>query len=81
MRDMTHKTYENRVRRMAERQGYRLEKSRRRDPLARGYGLYVIIEAERRLPVTHEDGPGDTIHTLTLEEAEKWLLDSNRKGA
>lgn len=81
MRDMTHKTYENRVRRMAERQGYLLSKSRRRDPLASGYGLYAILDGESGHPATPEHGSQRSIHALTLEEAEKWLLDSNRKSA
>lgn len=44
---MTHgeyKTYENRVRREAERQGLRLEKSRRRDPRAWDYGTYQLVD-------------------------------------
>ena len=35
-----HKVWENRIRRMAARQGLRLEKSRRRDTRAVGYGTY-----------------------------------------
>lgn len=38
------KTRERRVRRMAERQGLRLVKSRRRDPLAKDYGLYMVAD-------------------------------------
>ncbi len=37
------KVRENRLRRMADRRGYLLVKSRRRDPLALDYGLYVIV--------------------------------------
>lgn len=37
------KVHENRIRRMAERQLLRLEKSRRRDPHAVGYGLYSLV--------------------------------------
>jgi hypothetical protein len=37
------KVRENRLRRMAERQGYLLVKSRRRDPLALDYGLWVLV--------------------------------------
>jgi hypothetical protein len=36
------KVRENRVRRMAKRHGYRLEKSRRRDPLALDFGQYRL---------------------------------------
>lgn len=38
------KVRENRLRRMAERQGLRLVKSRRRDPRALDYGLYVLVQ-------------------------------------
>jgi hypothetical protein len=41
------KVRENRLRRMAERQGLRLEKSRRRDPRAVDYGTYRLINPQR----------------------------------
>ncbi|MBU3751368.1 MAG: hypothetical protein FGM52_13155 [Mycobacterium sp.] len=40
----TAKTTENRLRRMAQRQGLRLEKSRRRDPRALSHGTYRLID-------------------------------------
>lgn len=40
------KVRENRARRMAERQGLRLVKSRRRDPRALGYGTYGLWRAD-----------------------------------
>jgi hypothetical protein len=40
------KTRETRLRRMAERQGLELRKSRRRDPLAKDYGRYWVVDAE-----------------------------------
>lgn len=39
------KIRENRLRRMAERQGLRLTKSRRRDKHATGYGTYMLVDA------------------------------------
>ena len=39
---MSEKGRENRLRRMAERQGLRLERSRRHDPRASSYGLYAL---------------------------------------
>ncbi len=39
-----YKTYENRLRRAADRQGYMLVKSRRRDPHATDYGKYVLVD-------------------------------------
>ena len=38
------KVFENRLRRAAGRQGLRLEKSRRRDPRALGYGTYMLVD-------------------------------------
>ena len=40
------KVRENRLRRMAERQGYKLEKSRIRDPRAIGYGSVTLVPAK-----------------------------------
>ena len=40
------KVHENRLRRMAERQGYKLEKSRRRDPRATDYGTFMLVPAQ-----------------------------------
>ena len=40
------KVRENRLRRMAERQGYKLEKSRIRDPRAIGYGSIRLVPAK-----------------------------------
>ena len=37
------KVRENRLRRVAARHGYHLVKSRRRDPMARDFGLYVLV--------------------------------------
>jgi hypothetical protein len=36
------KSYETRIRRAAARQGFRLERSRRRDPRALDYGTYTL---------------------------------------
>jgi hypothetical protein len=58
------KVREDRLRRMAGRQGLRLEKSRRRDPRALDYGTYQLVNVR-----TGE--PGRT--GLTLDEAEKAL--------
>jgi len=55
----TDKVRENRLRRMAARQGFRLTANGRRDPLARDYANRYSIEP----------GPSG----LTLDEAEAWL--------
>lgn len=47
--DMTEsefKVHENRLRRMADRQGLRLVKSRTRDPLAQNYGVYWLVDKQ-----------------------------------
>jgi len=46
MRNMKEKTLENRLRRMADRQGLRLQKSRSRDPNACDFGLYALIDLQ-----------------------------------
>lgn len=45
--DNTEKTRENRVRRVALRRGLRLEKSRRRDAGATGFGGYRLVDTIR----------------------------------
>jgi hypothetical protein len=44
--DQDEKVRENRLRRMAERQGLVLHKSRRRDPLALDYGRWTIVDGD-----------------------------------
>jgi len=44
MTDQEYKVLENRLRRMAARQGLRLEKSRARDPRAYVYGTYQLVD-------------------------------------
>ncbi len=66
------KVRENRLRRMADRQGLTLTKSRRRDPRALDYGKWTI---------TSQTEPGWQVaelvgheHGLTLDELEAQLL-------
>jgi len=63
------KVRENRLRRMAERQGLRLEKSRRRDPRALDYGTYCLWDeaAHTQVVVT------DHWLRLTLDDVERYL--------
>jgi hypothetical protein len=59
---VTDKSRETRVRRMLDRQGYALSKSRRRDPRALDYGRYTISR-------------GAAVFTVAgLDEAEQWAL-------
>ncbi len=66
---MPDKAYENRMRRMAARQGLRLQKCRRRDPWAVGYGTYRIVN-ERTEKVVY--GSADA-YGLSLHDVERRL--------
>ena len=72
------KTQEMRVRRMAERQGVTLVKSRRRDELAKDYGVYWLVSYD----LADEPGPwgqhGRPIRKfpfagMELDEVEQFL--------
>jgi len=74
------KIRENRLRRMAARQGLELQKSRRRDPLAYDYGGYQLIDPGMNALVFGElAGHG---FGASLDEIEQWLThpDRHRKG-
>lgn len=68
--DTADKVRENRIRRMAQRQGLRLEKSRRRDHRAYDYGTYWLIDID-----TNSVAVGDlqSGYGLSLDEAEAAL--------
>lgn len=68
MEMISDKGRENRVRQVAERRGLRLEKSRRRDPHAIGYGRYRLIDAATSTVVSLLGGAW-----LTLKEVENQL--------
>jgi hypothetical protein len=70
------KVRENRLRRMAERQGLRLEKSRRRDPRALDYGTYHLVDPSNNTLAAWglERGYG-----LDLDDVER-ALDEGRGG-
>lgn len=71
------KARETRLRRMADRQGFKLVKSRLRDPKATGYGRYVLINIIRNAAVP--DGLGPTGQpNMTLDEVEEWLAPPTR---
>jgi len=58
------KVVENRVRRAAARRGYRLRKSRRRDPRALDFGLYAILDPDRNMLVSDY---------ASLADVERWV--------
>jgi len=69
--DAKTKVRENRLRRMASRQGLRLEKSRQRDPMALDYGKYRLV-----------NGPPGHIHIFIgqgdLDQVAEWLESGHR---
>ena len=66
------KVKENKLRRMADRQGLRLTKSRTRDPNGMDFGLYALIDIQTG-GATHPPLAGRWVHTLTLDEVEEHL--------
>jgi hypothetical protein len=67
---MTGDVRENRLRRMAKRQGLAVVKSRRRDPRALGYGGYMIVDARTNSAVV---GAHPHEFSLDLDEVEAYL--------
>lgn len=66
------KVRENRLRRMAERQGFVLRKNRRRDPRAIDFGRWYVIDAERNITIRE---------CTTLDQVENWLIRDERPKA
>jgi len=66
------KIRENRLRRMAERQGLKLEKSRRRDPRAWDFGTYQLVDPYTNTIVAHNFATGRG-YGLSLDEIEEYL--------
>ena len=62
------KARENRARRAAQRQGFRLTKARVRDPLATDYGWH-IMQGRRQLA-----------HFRDFADAEAWIADPGGRG-
>jgi hypothetical protein len=74
------KVRENRMRRMADRQGMVLRKSGRRDPRAVDYGMYVLIDAATDAVVAGLSDAGRA--AFTLDDAEAYLTSDDRpRGA
>ena len=65
------KVRENRLRRMASRQGYMLHKSRRRDERALDYGGYVLINSDSGVVLGHTPHA----YSADLDEIEHYLTD------
>lgn len=71
----TEKARENRLRRMAERQGLLLRKSRRRDPQALSYDTYWLVDVEMNVVVLHHHtlSQHNEIVGVSLDEIEEHL--------
>ncbi|MCB1343128.1 MAG: hypothetical protein KDK24_19070 [Pseudooceanicola sp.] len=68
------KVRENKLRRMAERQGLRLCKSKRRDPMARDFGKYHIVD-DRNVVIF---GIGHDQFEATLDQVEDFLTEPRK---
>jgi hypothetical protein len=67
------KTRETRLRRMAERQGLALHKNRRRDPLARDYGLYWLRWLDSPVPEMSHDAWVGYPNGFDIDQVEAYL--------
>jgi hypothetical protein len=65
------KVRENRLRRMADRQGLQLVKSRRRDPRAIDYGGYMLVDPRTNSVVAGAEGVGRP--HWSLDDVERYL--------
>lgn len=70
--DTEDRVRENRLRRMAKRQGLELKKSPRRDPRAIGYGTYMLVDARTS---TIKAGDQQNGYGLDMDEVEKALTE------
>jgi hypothetical protein len=69
--DTAERVRENRLRRMADRQGLRLVKSRRRDPRAVDYGGYMLVDQATNAVVAGVGALGRPV--WDLDQVEAWL--------
>jgi len=69
--DTAERVRENRLRRMADRQGLRLVMSRRRDPRAVDYGGYMLVDQATGKVVAGAGPIGRP--TWDLDQVEAWL--------
>ena len=67
MSGSSEKVRENKMRRIAKRQGMMLKKSRRRDRRAWDYGSYWLVDADRNALVFPDE------HGASLEDIESYL--------
>lgn len=63
---------ENRLRRVADRQGLTISRSRVRDPQAKDFGLYAVINVIKGTTV-NPSLDNRWLHSWTLDEAEDYI--------
>jgi hypothetical protein len=68
------KVRENRLRRAAERQGLKLEKSRVRDPRALTYGGWRLVAEQGGIVYGDEAKASRGSYGLSLDQVEEYLL-------
>ena len=78
MTDVATKVRENRLRRIADRRGYRLSKSPRRDPNALDYGLFALLE-HRTGGAVNAPLADHFVHSWDLDTVEAYLTNGKRK--
>lgn len=76
MSSVEYKTYEDRLRRMAKRQGLTLCKSRTRDIRARDFGGYMLADLNNIVVA----GGNPYAYSMAINEVERYLLDPNKPG-
>jgi hypothetical protein len=76
--DTEYKVLENRLRRAADRQGLRLEKSRARDPRSHTYGTYQLVDPYINSLVAGSTNFG---YGLDLEDVARYLWGEDEAAA
>lgn len=69
------KVKENRLRRIADRRGYKLTKSRSRDPQAIDFGLYAVIDLSTGGAVNSALA-NRWVHSWTLDDVEGFFAEA-----
>ena len=72
--DQAERTREQRLRRAAARQGYKLVKSPRRDPRARDFGDWMVVDIDTNAIVAGEIGRV----RFSLDDVENYLMGEDR---
>lgn len=71
--DAAFKVRENRVRRALDRQGFKLLKSRARDPRDLTFGGYMVVDHQFGGAVAGGHGNAGRGYSMGLEDVERWV--------